>query len=213
MVRAKQMNYLIVHQNFPAQFRHLAKHLAKDGKNNVYAIGSDTARPMESVTLARYSLVFPDLSTVHPFARRFDLECRRAEQIIYIASEFVSAGFVPEVIIVHCGWGESLPLRSLFPKSKIVTYFEFFYRAMGLDVNFDPEWPEMSIDGIIGLRARNAASLLALTETDIAISPTEWQRSTFPVDLQQRIHVCHDGIDVGTARPDSNAQLTLPSGK
>jgi glycosyltransferase involved in cell wall biosynthesis len=206
------MNFLFIHQNFPAQFASLATFLAQQPQHRVAAIGSNTAKAVPGVMLSRYALDLSDVPSVHTFARRFDIECRRAEQIIYIGSDLLASGFVPDAVFVHCGWGESLPVRALFPRAKIVTYCEYFYRGDGLDVNFDPEWPAMSLDGLVGLRARNASTLLALAETDIAISPTAWQRATFPTDAQQKIHVRHEGIDVETARPDPTAGLVLPDG-
>ncbi len=206
------MKALFVHQNFPGQFRPIAAHLAARPGNTVMGIGSRTARDMPGVSVARYDVTAVGIEAVHPFARRFDLECRRAEQIVYVAGDLIAGGFAPDVVFVHCGWGESLPIRSLFPRAKLVTYFEFFYREAGLDVGFDPESPALSVDGIVALRARNAATLLALAETDVALSPTAWQRSVFPPAFQPRISVCHEGIDLDAVRPDPNARLSLPDG-
>ncbi len=206
------MRVLFVHQNFPAQFHNLASALAEDPANEAVAIGSQSARPVPKVALYRYTFHPPDVSNTHPFARRFDLECRRAEQVLYLATQIRANGFVPDIVMVHCGWGENLPLRGLFPGSKLVTYCEFFYKHEGLDVNFDPEAGSLSLDGIVGLQARNACTLLALAESDIGLSPTRWQRSTFPVEFQRKIKVCHEGIDVDKARPDPDASVRLRKG-
>ena len=206
------MNVLFIHQNFPAQFGNLAQHLARSD-HRIVAIGSRTARPLPDVTLLRYEFAVNDLNAVHPFARRFDVECRRAEQIIYLASDLVASGFRPDVVVVHCGWGESLPVKTVFPDAKVVTYFEFFYRPDGFDVGFDPEWEGLSIDGLVGLHLRNAATLLALAQADVAVSPTAWQRSTFPPTMRPLISVCHEGIDTETVHPNAAARLTLPNGR
>ena len=47
----------------------------------------------------------------------------------------------PDVIVAHPGWGETLPLRTIFPRARIVLYCEFFYGTEGRDVGFDPEFP------------------------------------------------------------------------
>lgn len=206
------MKVLFVHQNFPAQFAGAASALAARDGHEVVAIGSQTARALPKVRLIRYTFGADEIGTVHPFARRFEVEMRRAEQVLYIGSDLVASGFVPDLVFVHCGWGENLPLRTLFPNARIVTYFEYFYRPDGLDTNFDPEWPRLSLDGAVGLRAKNAATLLALAETDVAISPTAWQRSTFPAAFRPLIDVCHEGIDVGQVRPDREAALSLDGG-
>ena len=204
---------LFVHNNFPAQFLHVAQALASEPGVKLAAIGTQTARPMPGVELMKYSVSDPDVAATHPFARRFDLECRRAEEVLYAASSLSSSGFVPDIILVHPGWGEALPLRSIFPKARLVVYCEYFYRAERQDKGFDSEFPLTGVDGDVGLQLKNAATLLALVDCDGAISPTQWQRSTFPEEFQPKIEVIHEGVDVSKAKPSSDAKLRLPSGR
>ena len=205
------MNVLFIHQNFPAQFRHLADALSQQPGARVFAIGSETARDLGSVTVLRYSVTAAAPQT-HGFARFFDAECRRAEQILYVCMQLKAQAFEPDVIIVHSGWGEALPLRSAFPRAFILLYVEMFYRRHGADVDFDPEFPPMSLDGLVGLSARNASTVLGLTDCDAAITPTAWQRSTFPANLQPGIDVIHEGIDIELAKPNPQASVKLPNG-
>ncbi|POR40172.1 glycosyl transferase family 1 [Methylobacterium sp. V23] len=207
------MKTLFVHNNFPGQFKHVASALAKHEGSAVAAIGAQNARGVPGVRMERYVLEPADVSATHPFARRFDLECRRAEQVLYAASHLVSSGFVPDVVVAHSGWGETLPLRSVFPKSRLITYCEFYYRTQGQDVGFDPEFPIFGVDGEVSIRLKNAASLLALAESDAGVSPTVWQRSTYPVEMQSKISTIHDGVDTAYLSPCSDAALTLPNGR
>ena len=124
------MKILFVHNNFPAQFKHLARALSRQTGVSVAAIGSPSARPMQGVKLHKYHLG-EAASGAHPFARRFDLECRRAEQVLYSLSSLAGSGFVPDVIVAHPGWGETLPLRTFFPAARLLVYCEFFYRRRG----------------------------------------------------------------------------------
>ena len=80
------MNVLFVHNNFPAQYRHVATALLRDPDVRVAAVAAATAREMTGVTTLKYGLTDGDVSATHPFARRFDLECRRAEQVLYALS-------------------------------------------------------------------------------------------------------------------------------
>jgi glycosyltransferase involved in cell wall biosynthesis len=204
---------LFVHNNFPAQFLQLSQALAACGTVQMAAIGSPTARALPGVKLVKYAVAGEELSLVHPFARRFEAECRRAEQVLYAASNLAATGFVPDIVIGHPGWGETLPLRSVFPKARIITYCEFFYRSQGQDVGFDPEFPEMGIDGNVRIHLKNAATLLALEEADAGLSPTVWQRSTYPKEFQPKIKVIHDGVDTDLVAPLDGATLTLRSGR
>jgi glycosyltransferase involved in cell wall biosynthesis len=206
-------NILFVHNNFPAQFLHVARALASEPGMKLAAIGTRTARRLPGVQLMKYSVSNPDVAATHPFARRFDLECRRAEEILYAASSLSSSGFVPDIVLAHPGWGEALPLRAIFPRARLVTYCEFFYRVEGPDNGFDPEFPQTGVDGDVGLHLKNAATLLALVDCNSAIAPTQWQRSTFPEEFRPKIKVVHEGVDVDKAKPSLHAKLRLPSGR
>jgi glycosyltransferase involved in cell wall biosynthesis len=207
------MNVLFVHNNFPAQFRHVARALAAQPGTRVVAIGSPTSRTMAGIDLVKYRLTDADVSATHPFARRFDLECRRAEQVLYALSSLATSDFVPDVIVAHCGWGEALPLRAIFPKARLLVYCEFYYGSDGRDVGFDPEFPATGVDGDVALHVKNAATLLALAECDQGIAPTRWQRSTFPAVFRDRIAVQHEGVDTNMAKPSADASFRLPSGR
>jgi glycosyltransferase involved in cell wall biosynthesis len=207
------MNILFVHNNFPGQYLHIARALARNPEVRMAAIGSGTSQTMDGVKLLKYGLGQVDVSATHPFARRFDAECHRAEQVLYALSSLATAGFKPDVIMAHPGWGETLPLRTIFPTARILLYCEFFYGAHGRDVGFDQEFPETGADGHVALHLKNAASLLALADCNVGISPTEWQRLTFPKEFQHKITTIHEGIDVDLIKPKSDAVLRLPSGR
>src|SRR3974390_2090354 len=108
------MNILFVHNNFPGQYQHIARALARRPQMRLAAIGASTAQEMKGVKLLKYGLNDFSVSASHPFARRFDFECHRAEQVLYKLSSLTASGFVPDVILGHPGWGETLPLRTLF---------------------------------------------------------------------------------------------------
>jgi glycosyltransferase involved in cell wall biosynthesis len=203
------MNVLFVHNNFPGQFKHVAARLRRLGTGRIAAIGAETAMEIEGVDLRRYSPPSAQ-GSVHIFARRFDAECQRAEQVMFTALKLKSEGFEPDLIVAHCGWGETLPLRSVFPGARMAVYCEFYYRAEGQDVGFDDETGQFGLDGLVGLSAKNASSLLALAECDLGLSPTPWQRSTFPAEFQSKIHIAHEGVDTAWIAPDPAARFEWP---
>ena len=100
----------------------------------------------------------------------------------------------------------------MFPKARLAVYCEFFYRAEGQDVGFDVETGQYGLDGLVGLTAKNASTLIALADCDIGVSPTPWQRSTFPAEFQSKIHVVHEGVDTDWLAPDAHAKYQLPGG-
>jgi glycosyltransferase involved in cell wall biosynthesis len=206
------MKVLFVHNHYPGQFIHLANALAREV--DVAGIGSATgAFRSESIQFLRYDVPDQNLSAAHPFARRFEAECRRAEQVMYVAGALKVSGFNPDITVVHPGWGESLPIRDLFPNTKLIVYCEYFYKANGADFGFDSEFSQASVDSHVRIHLYNAASLLAMVQADKLFSPTVWQRSLFPQPFQDMIEVLHEGIDAEVAKPEETAKVALASGR
>jgi glycosyltransferase involved in cell wall biosynthesis len=121
---------------------------------------------------------------------------RRAATVAAQARLLKRDGFEPDVMLVHSGWGEALYLKDIFPRAKLVCYCEFFYRRSEADVGFDPEFPVASLDVLHRLRMRNAFELASLEEAVAGISPTAWQRYTYPKEFHDKIAVMHEGVDL-----------------
>ncbi len=209
------MEILFVHPNFPGQFRRFAAALAREPGMRVYGAG-DAEWMTETVSLPDIPIIaYPKPEEVskntHPYARSFDSAVRRGQQIVQTLLTHKRQGLEPDLIIVHPGWGDAFYLKDIFPGATIIGLFEYYYRARGADVGFDPEFP-MNFDDIFRVRSLNATQLLALESCDTGYCPTVWQRSCFPLHYQKQLHVIHDGIDTGTIAPDANATLTLPDG-
>ncbi|HEX2824855.1 MAG TPA: glycosyltransferase [Burkholderiales bacterium] len=209
------MRLLFVHQNFPAQFRYLAAALGREGRTEVVALGDAAAAgrrpPLPGVRLVTYHFERSGVTAAHPFAQPFDAAIARGHAVAHRCRALRAEGFVPDVIYAHPGWGEALFLRDVFPDARIELYGEFYYRASGADVGFDPEFTAAA-DDALRARAKNAAALLSMEAADGGISPTEWQRSVHPAGFRERIQVIHDGVDTDWFAPDREDVLELPGG-
>lgn len=97
-------------------------------------------------------------------------------------------------------------IKEVFPDSKLLHFFEFFYRASGADVDFDPEFPS-TLDDNLRVRTKNTIQLLSLADADRGLSPTHWQWSQYPPEFREKISVIFDGI--GTDRIGPNPQVTM----
>ncbi len=84
--------------------------------------------------------------------------------------------------------------------------------ANGPDMGFDPEFPA-ALDDRLRVSTWRAHHLLALEQCDVAITPTQWQKSQFPATYQPKIQVLHEGIATDLLGPDPQAQFTLPNGQ
>lgn len=204
------MNILFVHQNFPGQFKHLAPALAKDTRHTVVALTmqAQAAPTWQGVQCVRYAAQRGNTPGIHPWLIDMESKTIRAEAALGAARALKAQGFVPDIIIAHPGWGESLFLKDVWPQARLGIYCEFFYRAQGGDVGFDPEFPPQAEDAA-RLRLKNINNLLHFETADAGLSPTHWQASTFPSPFKDRITVVHDGIDTQAVAPNPQACITL----
>ncbi len=207
------MHILFVHQNFPGQFKFLAPALASDPENMVIAM---TMKPVQvnqsqGITLRSYSASRGTTKGVHPWVSDFETKTIRAEACFRAALQLKAEGFIPDVIIAHPGWGESLFLKDVWPDAKLGIYCEFYYHPEGADVGFDPEFPPKDKADVCRLRLKNLNNLLHFQMADAGLSPTAWQASTYPEPFRSRITIAHDGIDTGVVAPNPAISLTINS--
>ena len=206
------MNVLFVHQNFPGQFRRIAPILAAAG-HKVVALGENPAPALPGVQHIRYNPPREGGEQTHPYLRRIEGQVRRAQEVARAAAALKRAGFVPDIIEAHLGWGEAAYLRDVFPSARILLYCEFFYRAHGNDVGFDPMNGVIDLEREASTRSRNLMQLLQLEAADWGVAPTRFQHKTYPAWAQARMSVVHEGIDTAIATPDGPAEFTLPDGR
>lgn len=211
------MRILFVHQNFPGQYKHLAPALANSQENEVVAIGEES-------NLRRVIGVHPRLRIIpypppqgasketHHYLHSSEAAIRRGQVVARLALALRREGFVPDVICAHPAWGEALFLKDVFPSARLLLYLEFFYRASGSDMGFDPEFPS-TFDDQCRLRIRNTTQMISLEAADAGVSPTVWQRDQYPIAFRERIEVIHDGIRTDVVCPAAVDGFVLPDGR
>ena len=209
------MNYLFVHQNFPGQFLHVVRALASQPEHRVVCLGDAASIKGRSVVHPRielhaYQALKKSSEHTHHYVAGFEAQIRRGQDVVRTMLGLKQQGFEPDVVVAHPGWGEALFLRDLFPQAKHIQYFEFYYRSVGADVNFDPEFTS-SFDDQLKLRIRNSAQLHALQACDVGVSPTQWQRHQYPPEFTSKIEVLHEGVDTTTLCPNSDATFKVGS--
>ncbi|BAY60180.1 group 1 glycosyl transferase [Calothrix brevissima NIES-22] len=204
------MRILFLHNNFPAQYRHVALTLAQDPKN-VVVFGTKN----REVNLAGINKVLfapnrdPHPST-HHYVRPLEGAVLHGQAVYKMAEQMKAQGFVPDVICGHSGWGPTLFVKDAFPNTPLICYFEWFYHAVGTDADFDPTEP-LTVDDVARIRVKNAPILIDLYTCDRGLSPTNWQKSQFPKEFHDKISVLHDGVDTEFFKPNPGAKLVLPN--
>jgi glycosyltransferase involved in cell wall biosynthesis len=205
------VNVLIVHQNFPGQFPHIAAALVKRG-DRVAAIGSSTAKGMPGVNLRRWQHGRGTTQGIHAQAIRAEADMIRGSAALAAALKLKADGFVPDVILGHPGWGETLYLKIAFPAAKLILFGEYYYLAEGGDSGFDPEFGTPSAEERVRIVSKNATGAMAYLDADRIICPTPWQANSFPAALQPRITTVHEGIDLTKARRRPKPRVRTPGG-
>jgi glycosyltransferase involved in cell wall biosynthesis len=207
------MRILFVHQNFPAQFKHLAPALAANPEHEIIALTmrKDVPEQWEGVRLIRYQAVRGSTPNIHPWVSDIETKTIRGEAVFHAASALRDSGFTPDLIIAHHGWGESLFLKDVWPDTQLAIYCEFYYHVQGTDMGFDPEFSDQDPSDHCRLRLKNINNLLHFEIADAGISPTHWQASTFPPPFRDKITVIHEGIDTEVIAPNATASLSVNS--
>lgn len=208
------MKILFIHQNFPGQFKFLAPALAAKG-HDVHAMTMRANAPQEfdGVKLHPYKHSRGSTPNIHPWVQDFETKIIRAEACYEACRSLSDAGFEPDVIIAHHGWGESLLLKHVWPHTKLGLYCEFYYKPEGGDVGFDPEFPTDLNRVRNNLFFKNLNNEMHFKFADAGLSPTRWQASTFPEEFRSKISVVHDGIDTIDLAPDDGVRLSFQDGR
>lgn len=206
---------LLVHQNFPGQFRRIGQVWAEQPGWEVMGLGRRTAPGMDSVRWVPYDLARQPAKQQHPYLRQMEDAVLHGQAAARVMLKLKQKGYRPDAILAHPGWGETLYVRDIFPDARLIHFCEWYYGkdhgTPDSDVGFDPEFPS-SFDTLAKLRTWNALHNLNLEHCDVGVSPTQWQRSRHPGIYLPKIHLAHEGIDTDRLRPDASAQLKLPGG-
>jgi len=203
------MNYLFIHQNFPAQYRHVVRHLADQPGNRIYFITQPNENAMSGVHKVTYAKDQRPPVNCHAYAAELERAIHTGATVADVCRQLKDQGFRPDLIVGHSGWGETLFVKDVFPDVPLLANFEFYYHAHGVDVGFDPEFVSIFSDPS-RLRTRNGVNLLAFQSADWGHSATEWQRSLYPPEMRSRISALHEGVDTDVVRPNPAARFTLP---
>ena len=204
---------LLVHQNFPGQFRHLSAALTAQG-DEVVALTMGRAGDACGARLVRTQTDYVT-GAAHPWAQDFDTKIIRGEATLRTAAALRAEGFVPDLILAHPGWGDTLFLKDVWPEARLALYCELFYRAESSDLDFDPEFErqESPVERRVRTRLRNLPQRLQFDAADAGLSPTRFQADSYPAEIRDRITVIHDGVDTEAVAPGPANGLTLRDGR
>jgi glycosyltransferase involved in cell wall biosynthesis len=134
----------------------------------------------------------------HHYLKSTEDAVLQGQAVLRAVHGLLQEGFQPRLVVTHAGSGIGLFLKDLLPSAVHVGYFEWFFRpetACHLLESFD-------LDAQLLVGMRNLPILQELEVCDVAVVPTEWQKSQFPKAYQTKLQVIFDGIDRSFFHPE-----------
>ncbi|MCP9941956.1 glycosyltransferase [Cyanobium sp. ATX 6E8] len=205
------MRLLFLHPNFPGQFVRPAAVSAQAGHEVKFLCHTHYGRSLAGV----------ERITLKGGLGHKALEARQlkglahtqalAEQYLKAMEQLAAAGWQPDVVVSHSGWGCGLHTALVWPQVRRVAYVEWWFAVDAPLYSFDPTnlwWP--SPGNGRGMRERNLSLALELSEAHALVAPTHWQRQQLPEALRQRCAVITDGVDLNRFRPDHQRKAPTP---
>lgn len=196
------MNVLFLHPTFPGQFLQLARYLgAQENHNVVYLSREQNGTRLYGVNVNIYLRPPQSTKNVRDFAKIADDAVLEGTAVARAIHELMrKTGFVPDVVIGHTGWGSTLYVKDLLPRTPLIGYFEWYYNAYGGEC----------VDDLCRIRTANAPILMNLQACDIRYTPTEWQKAQFPTTYQQGMRVIPEGVETAFFKPRNRRGFVLP---
>ena len=190
------MHVLYVHQNFPAQFGHIADHLVRHLGWKCTFVSNTPPGTTNGIEKIAYQLKGGATKHNHFCTRTFENTVWHC-QAVYDALK-ARPDVKPDLIVGHSGFGSTLFLRELYPDVPVVNFFEYYYRThdpdSDMDFRHDLNWPVPDMK-YLRSRCRNSMILLDLQNCQVGYTPTHFQKSRFPTEYDSKIKVIFDGID------------------
>ena len=202
------MRLLLVHQNFPGQFRQLAPYLEGHG-HELVAICSHQRPIALKGRVLRYSE--PEkLSDLPPGTQLWHEGLQRSAAVARLAQKLAADGWKPDRILAHSGWGETLGLSAIWSDVPQILWPELWIRPEHGGYGVDPLKPRVTLESQLEQVGRNAMTRSALGDAMAWVMPTEHQANSLPREFQdQRLHVIHEGIDTQLAQPNPAVSFVL----
>jgi glycosyltransferase involved in cell wall biosynthesis len=190
------MHVLYVHQNFPAQFGHIARHLVDSLGWRCSFVSQTPGGTVGGIQKIEYKITGGATKQNHFCSRTFENTVWHCDGV-YRAMK-ARPDIKPDLIVGHSGFGSTLFLRELYPTVPIINFFEYYYLPHDADSDMDFRkdlgWPTSELK-YLRSRCRNAMILLDVQNSQAAYVPTEFQKSRFPTEYQDKLQVIFDGVD------------------
>jgi glycosyltransferase involved in cell wall biosynthesis len=195
------MRILFAHRNFPAQFGAFGAWLAGQGWEVICLTQREGARMPGIRVVACPADHRAPADGVHRYVRPLEAAVITGQAFARAAVDLDRAGFVPDIVMGHAGWGVGTFLRDVWPGTCAIPYFEWYYNWPYPDrTPYDTEAAD-PLDARARNRIRNAPLWADFSTATRALCPTRFQAAQFPEWMRDRLTVMHDGVDTDLHSP------------
>ena len=184
---------LLLHHNFPAQFRFVALDLAQGGHEVVFLTERNLVGDLPGIR--QINVAGSKLQGKHQSGLDSQLDC--AARFRAAMKDIRDGGWCPDLVISHSGWGCGMDVSWVFPEARRISYLEWWFANDAEEYTFDPgnPWWDYNPKKCLSLRHRNLSLALELGEAHHIVVPTRWQQSQLPPAIARRCEVIHEGVD------------------
>jgi glycosyltransferase involved in cell wall biosynthesis len=195
------MRILFAHRNFPAQFGAFGEWLAAQG----WEVAFLTQREGAASAALRVVVCPADhrkpAEATHRYVRPLEGAIITGQAFARAAVALDKAGFLPDIVMAHAGWGVGTFLKDVWPGTCAVPYFEWYYNWPYPDrTPWDAEAAD-PLDARARNRIRNAPIWADFSTATRALCPTRFQAAQFPAWMRAGLTVMHDGVDTALHSP------------
>lgn len=210
---------LFIHQNFPGQFRGLITYLRDQGWDVMFASAAaqiargEITRTGDGIRTIGFEAHRRPDKRVHHYLHATEQAILNGQGLARMAIRLRKAGYIPDIVVAHSGWGSGSFARTIWPEAKFVQYLEWWYRHPGPSAGPAPDGQK---DVLFEQRAKsqslNLPFLLDIESADAVLMPTAWQARHIPGFVRRMTTILHDGVDCRFFQPGPRDPFPVPDG-
>lgn len=209
------MDILILHPNFPAQFRARALEFVRCGHNVTFICQTHYGRKLSGVKKLVLTGRLGHQALLAQGKQGLRTSRLRATQYHQAFLSLSASGYRPDVIISHTGWGCGLHSAEVWPAALVIGYVEWWFNSDSELYRFNSQcrWPIYRSSAIRrhskNNDAKNQLILQELSCCHLIVSPTYWQKHQLPAAIQRKCQVIFDGVDLDLFTPGAEIRSNV----
>lgn len=197
------MRVLFLHPRFPGPFRPLAACFGAMADTKVLFIAERHRREVAIPGVRRLLVAPPGPITqegTNSAEREILFALRRGANMANAMLKLQRDGFLPDIVCYSSGSGCGFYAADIFPRAFRTVHADWFQNK-GPSYTFFNQGQDRSPEDFAPWRIRNLCQFNALTDCQLAVTPTHWQKAQFPDFISNKIHVLPQGVDTNFFSP------------